>query len=65
MLWTVLRYVGMDALSEQMDKSINLGKRFHTLLDCTNHLKPGHLPDLNLLCFRYHDRGDEVLSEVH
>lgn len=64
-LWAVLRYVGARAVGDQVDRTIDLAGDFWRMLSSDRFLEPTHVPDLNLLCFRYRDNDENAMRLAH
>ena len=48
-LWTLLQAIGVDAIGDTIDHSIQLTRKFHSILSESSIVSPTHNPDLNLL----------------
>jgi len=64
-MWAVLRYVGARALGNEVDRAVDLAREFWEMLSTDSVLEPTHVPDLNLLCFRYRERDDAAVQRGH
>ncbi len=56
-LWLTKLYLGDEGLREMVDHNLDQVKNWLEILQSTGHFELAHHPDLNLLCFRFHDQG--------